>query len=251
MSLTSTLRNIGRVYWSPLRLFDRMEPSTPYGLPLLILVALLGLSGYVVVASGLVERDIDATTERALARIEKEEKGDLSDDELRERMKDARAAADFWKVVRSAGQVLAAPAETLGRIFIGAGVIYVLVALSGREPVYHGLVSLFVYAAYTEVPRQALLVLLMVGGETMTVETSLAVVLRSRNEAPGAIYALLQSVDPFLIWFVTLAGLGVVRTGQLRAGKTVAACAGLWTCGALGHLVSQYLVGLVGGGPAT
>ena len=76
------------------------------------------------------------------------------------------------------------PVEAIGRIFIGAGVIYVVVALSGREPIYHGLVSILVYAAYVDIPRQVFAVSLMLVKETSNVEMSLAVLLRGRCRLP-------------------------------------------------------------------
>ena len=68
--MAAVMRNVADVYASPRRLFERVEESTPYGWALWVLVILLALCGYVVVASGLVEREVDQEAERAVARFE-------------------------------------------------------------------------------------------------------------------------------------------------------------------------------------
>lgn len=91
---------------------------------------------------------------------------------------------------------------------------FVAVALSGRKPAYHGLVAILTFAAYVEVLRQALVVPLMLTLHSTDVETSLAVLLRGRAEASGWLYASLQAVDPFAIWFCALAAEALRRVGR-------------------------------------
>lgn len=192
------------------------------------LLLILGLSGYVVVASGLVEREVDLATERNLAHIERTALGELTREQLDQQLQSERQAAGFWKVMRGGAFVLAGPSQVLGRVFIGAAVIYVGVALSGRKPAYHGLVSILTLAAYTEVLRQALLVPLMIGMGSTDVETSLAVVLRGRSEVSGWLYAGLHAIDPFEMWFYALAAIGVSQAGQLSTRGAAIICTLLW-----------------------
>jgi hypothetical protein len=241
------IRNILGVYARPVRFFERFDLATPYGWPLAMLVVVLALAGYMVVAAGLVEREIDLTTEKTLAWIEKTSIGEVSRDQLDERLRGAREAAVFWKIVASGGYVLAGPVEVVGRIFVGAAVAFVAVALSGRKPAYHGLVAILTFAAYVEVLRQALVVPLMITLHSTDVETSLAVILRGRAEASGWLYAGLQAVDPFAIWFCVLAAIGMSRSAQLTTRRAVMLCMALWLGGAVLHVAGRFVTGYSGG----
>ena len=237
------IRNILGVYARPVRFYERFDLATPYGRPLVLLVVLLALAGYAVVAAGLVEREVDLSTEQALAFVEKASIGEVSRDQLDERLHDTREAAVFWKVISSAGYVLAGPVEVVGRIFVGAAVAFIVVALSGRKPAYHGLVAILTFAAYVEVLHQALIVPLMIALHSTDVDTSLAALLRGRPMASGWLYASLQTVDPFAVWFCILAAIGMSRSAQLTTRRAVLLCAALWLGGAMLHVGSKFITG--------
>lgn len=222
------LRNIPSVYASPVRFYEQLDLGTSYGGPLAVLVLLLALAGYAVVASGLVEREVDLSTEKLLAMIEMMGKGELTRDQLDQQLATGRNTAVFWKVMQSGAVILSGPIDAIGRIFLGAAVIYVAVALSGRKPAYHGLVAILTFAAFVEVLRQAVVVPMMINLKSTDVETSLAVLARGRPAVSGWVYAALQAVDPFVIWFYVLAAIGISRAGQLSARGAALVCTGLW-----------------------
>ena len=233
--MTAVMRNIAAVYGSPRRLFERVEESTPYGWALGVLLLLLALCGYVVVVSGLVEREVDQAAERAVARFESARLGEISQARLDEEMGELREAKWFWNVMSSGWRILASPVNIVGRIFVGAGIIYVVVALSGRRPIYGLAVTIFVYAGYTEVLREVLRVYLMLSGLTTDVDTSLAAALPSGTVAWGPLWVALRAVDPFAVWFWRLVAAGVVITRQLPVRRAVVVCVMLGLVEGLGH----------------
>jgi len=241
------IRNILGVYARPVRFYERFDLATPYGWPLALLIILLALAGYAIVAAGLVEREVNIDTEQTLAFVEKASIGEVTRDQLDERLRDTREAAVFWKVITSAGYVLAGPVEVIGRIFVGAAVAFIVVALSGRKPAYHGLVAILTFAAYVEVLRQALVVPLMITLHSTDVDTSLAALLRGRAMASGWWYASLQAVDPFAIWFCVLAAIGMSRSAQLSTRRAILLCTALWLGGAVLHVAAKFVIGFSGG----
>jgi hypothetical protein len=245
--MSAGIWDIFRVYTCPVRFYGQFDLARPYGWPLALLVLLLAVGGYVVVASGLVDREVDITTEKTLAGIEKGAIGELTRDQLDELLKSARDAAVFWKIIASGARVLAGPAEVIGRIFAGAAVAFVVVALCGRKPAYHGLVAILTFAAYVEVLRQILVVSLMVSLASSDVESSLAALLRGRPAASGWLYAGLQTADPFTIWFYVLAAIGISRSGQLSRRGAIILCTVLWLAGACLHVGARFVSGVVSG----
>ncbi|MBP7934726.1 MAG: hypothetical protein KA354_08785 [Phycisphaerae bacterium] len=245
--MSSGIRDIPSLYFSPLRFYQPFDLATSYGGPLALLVVLLAAAGYTVVFSGLIGRSVDISTEKGLALIERTSVGEVKRDELDDRLRTAREAAVFWKVLASGASVLQGPVETLGRIFLGATVAFVAVALSGRKPAYHGLVSILTFASYVEVLRQAVVVPLMISLHSVEVETSLAVLLRGRPEASAWLYAGLQAVDPFSLWFYALAAIGISRSGQLSTRGAVFLSILLWAGAAGLRTGTVWLMDSLGG----
>lgn len=243
--MATRIRDIPRMYTSPVGFYQQFDLATPYGGPLALLVILLAAAGYAVVGSGLVERSVDLSTEKSLSLIEKASIGEVKQDELDDRLRNARMAVGFWEVLASGAAVLEGPIKSLGRIFVGAAVAFVAVAMSGRKPAYHGLASILTFAAYVELLRQAVVVPLMLSLHSMEVETSLAVLLGGRAAASGWLYAGLQAVDPFSIWFYVLAAIGISRSGQLSTRGAVWLGLVLWL-GAAGLQAGRlFLTGIV------
>lgn len=226
--MSAGIRDIPSIFLSPVRFYRQFDLATPYGGPLILLLLLLAAAGYVVVGSGLIGRAVDISIEKGLARIEKAAIGEVKRTELDEQLRVARTGAVFWKVLANGAAVLRPPIEVLCRVFVGAAVAFVAVAMCGRKPAYHGLVSILTFAAYVEVLRQAVVVPLMLSLRSTEVETSLAVLLRGRPEVSGWLYAGLQAVDPFTIWYYALAAIGIGRSGQLSMRGAVLLCILLW-----------------------
>ena len=233
--MPTVLRNIFCLYWAPTRLFRGLDQTARYGVPLLILVVLLALCGYALVASGLVDREVGQASELAIARWDEATRGEVSQRQWQEGISDLREEASFWKLVVGGWAIVSPPAAAAGRIFIAAGVIYMLVALAGRTPSYGLLVTIFVYAGYALLVGEILREGMMFLQQSTDVDTSLAVVLRGRESVSAPAYLALRAVDPFVLWFWGLAAAGVVVSGQLRAGRTIVACTMLWAAESLGQ----------------
>ena len=64
------VRDIPLVLLAPRRLFARVEDVTVYGLPLIVLLALVTLVGYATLETGLIDREVDREVNAEIARID-------------------------------------------------------------------------------------------------------------------------------------------------------------------------------------
>jgi hypothetical protein len=213
------LRHALWVYAAPARLFSRVEDTGAYGLTLAVLLLIVTLIGYLQIQTGLVDRLVDQQTEEQLARVETEQANLVDRIELRTAMDDVRKNGEFMKIVRRLGAVVWTPLSMLVSFLLISSVLYAAVALSGRKPEYHTLMSICVYAGYIELVGIVLRFLMMLTYRTVHVDTSLAVLLPP-GKAP-----YLAAVDPFRIWFWVLVTIGVIVTQQLGKRAAIVTCA--------------------------
>ncbi len=226
------VRHALMVYTSPRVLFSRVEDTGAYGLSLIVLLGLTVLIGYAEVKTGLIDRGVDQQTEASLAQLEKNQ-GNLVDRvELRERMADLRKGAEFNKLLARLGVIVFQPTVMLASYLLIASMLYALVALTGRSPEYHTLMSICVYAGFIELVGYVVRLSMVVFYKTAELDTSLAML-----AAPGKA-SLLVGIDPFRIWFWVLIAMGLAVTRQLSLRKAIAVCA------LMGLLASAARVGL-------
>ncbi|MCH7872639.1 MAG: hypothetical protein IID33_13150 [Planctomycetes bacterium] len=64
------MRDIPLVLLAPRRLFARVEDVAVYGLPLIVLLALVTLVGYATLETGLIDREVDREVNAEIARID-------------------------------------------------------------------------------------------------------------------------------------------------------------------------------------
>jgi hypothetical protein len=215
------LRDALYVLVSPRSVFRRMQDTPAYGWTLAFLILLITLLGVIAIQSGLVDLRTDRMTEQRLARLELDQKDLITQSELSRRMEDVREEGEFWKVMAQAEAVLFAPISMVVSILLIGSLLYAAVALSGRKPEYHTLVSICVYAAVVDVLAAGLRVAMMMIYRTDRVETSLSVLTRGM-EGSGQLTTLLSGFDPFVAWFWVLVRTGLVETWQLgRVASTV------------------------------
>lgn len=212
------VRHAVLAYAAPRSLFSRVEDTGAYGWSLITLLAILTLIGYAQVQTGLIDETIDRKTEQKKAEIEKSE-GDIKD---RVALKDSFDAIDkdaiFQKTIARLGSVVVAPISMLAAFLLIASVLYAIVALTGRKPEYHTLMSICVYAGFIELLGAVVCLAMMLHYRTMDVGTSLAAL------APPGKPSMLAAVDPFRIWFWVLVAIGLTVTRQLSRRMAIFSC---------------------------
>ena len=213
-----SLRHALLVYVSPRSLFDRVEDTGAYGWALMTLLLLVVLTGYATLQTGLIDRVVDQQTERRLAELEESRAQLIDRVELSERMADIRKESAFNKLIARLGVIVFAPAGLLVSLLAIASVLYALVALTGRSPEYHTLMSICVYGAFVELVGYVVRLAMMLYYRTTEVETSLGRLATAGEATP------LVALDPFRIWFGVLVVIGLCVTQQLSRRMAVVTC---------------------------
>lgn len=219
------VRHAMLAYAAPRSLFSRVEDTGAYGWSLITLLGLLTLIGYAHVQTGLIDETIDRKTEQKKAEIEKRE-GDIKD---RVALRDSFEAIDkdavFQKTIARLGSVVVAPVSMLASFLLIASILYAIVALTGRKPEYHTLMSICVYAGFIELLGAVVGLAMMLQYRIMEVGTTLAAL------APAGKPSLLAAIDPFRIWFWVLVAIGLTVTRQLSRRMAIVSCVSLGLAG--------------------
>jgi len=206
------------VFAAPRELFARVEDTGAYGWALVLLLGLVVLVGYAKVQTGLIDRVVDENTEKQLAQLE-ESHGNLVDRiELKDRLESTRKAAIFEKTMTRIGVVALQPMYLLASFMLIASALYAMVALTGRKPEYHTLMSICVYAGFIELAAIVLELAMMLYFRTTDVHTSLKAL------GPPGKPTVLAGIDPFRIWFWVLVAIGLTVTQQLSRRMAIATC---------------------------
>jgi len=210
------------VYTAPASLFRRVEDTGAYGWALLTLLLLVVMIGYATVQTGLIDRTVDQDIEARLAEQE-ESRTDLVDRvELSELVETAHKQAEFTKLITRLIVIVWTPVYMLASFLLIAAVLYAIVALTGRKPEYHTLMSIAVYAGFIELVGLVLGLVMKVYYRTIAVDATL------RPLAPDnarLAEAALAAIDPFRIWFWVLIAVGVTVTRQLSRRMAIVSVA--------------------------
>lgn len=206
------------VFAAPRALFARVEDTGAYGWALVTLLGLVMLLGYAEVQTGLIDRVVDEKTENALAMLEETQLNLVDRLQLKDSMEKIRKAAVFEKTMTRIGVVALKPMYLLASFMLIASALYAMVALTGRKPEYHTLMSICVYAGFIELAAFVLQLAMMLYFRTTEVDTSL------RALGPVGKPTLLAGIDPFRIWFWVLVGMGLTVTQQLSRRMAIATC---------------------------
>jgi len=138
------------VVTAPRRLFARIADNGAYGSALATLLLLIVLIGYAQIQTGLIDRDIDVQTEQELKELE-DTQGQLIDRiEFRNRMETIQQKGTFLKTMTRLGVLIATPVYFLASFLLIASGLYAVVALTGRKPEYHTIMSICVFAGFVE-----------------------------------------------------------------------------------------------------
>jgi len=206
------------VYTAPRRLFARVEDTGAYGWALVTLLVALILIGYAEVQTGLIDRSVGEQTEKALAELEATQADLVDRIELRDRMEDIRKQGEFNKLIARLGVIVFTPTYALASFLFIASVLYAIVALTGRKPEYHTLMSICVYSGFIVLAGFALRLAMVFYFRTTEVDTSLKLL-----GAPGTPTPL-AAIDPFRIWFWVLVATGLIVTRQLSRRMAIVSC---------------------------
>ena len=210
------------IYGSPRDVFSRVEDTGAYGWTLATLILLVTLIGYAQIQTGLIDRNVAIQTEVELANLEKTQ-GDLLDrSELRDRMEAIHKQAEFTRMITRLAVVIATPLQFVVSFLLIAAVLYAAVALTGRKPEYHTLMSICVFAGFIELAGYALQLGMMLYYRTTEVDTTLGAL-----AAPGK-PSVLAAIDPFHIWFWVLVAIGLTVTHQLSRKVAIGMCVAIY-----------------------
>ena len=223
------------VVTSPHAVFERAEGTGSYGRALVTILAVMVLIGYVEAQSGLIDRTVDQQTEAALAALEDSQAHLVDRIELRERMDDLRKTGEFNKLVHRLAVIVFAPIYLLASFLFIASILYAVVALTGRKPEYHTLMSICVYSGFIELFGYIVRLAMVMYYRTTEVNTSLGMLAAPGQPSP------LVAVDPFRFWFWVLVGIGLVVTHQLSRRIAVVACTLMALVGAGVHVAMAFL----------
>lgn len=243
---------------APRRLFRRVEDVTAYKWPLVMLLTAVTLIGYATVQTGLISREVDREVRERIAVIESQQRDVVERSALRETYEREYKKGAFEKLVRRIQVVAAEPVRTLASVLVVAAVLYGAVALTGRKPEWHTLLTICVFASFIDVVRLLVKLAMMLEFRTLEVDTSLArltpllVPLEQTDpKLAAAIWGGLTALDPFRIWFWAVVIIGLYATAQLRGWRGWLTCSLCWLIAGGGRAaMAAAMVGGMAGSPA-
>lgn len=231
--------DIPLVLTAPRRLFSRVEDVAVWGWPLLILLTAVTLVGYATVQTGLIDREIDVAVRESIAQIESTQRDVVERSALRDMYEQEYKKGEFEKLLTRMKVVVAEPVTALATVLLVAAVLYGIVALTGRKPEWHTLLTICVFAGFIDLLRLLVTLGLMLRYHSLEVDTSLAllvpIVAAERHLTPPVIATwsgLLSGLDPFKLWFWVVVMVGLSVTSQLRGWRLWLICGLCWLAAA-------------------
>lgn len=236
---TVGVRDIPLALFAPRRLFKRVEDVGAYGWPLVLLLTGVTLIGWATVQTGLIDRQVDQRVNERIAGIDRLQRDVVERSALQELYQDARELGEFERLLTRIQVVVAEPMRALASILLISAVLYGAVALTGRKPEWHTLLSICVFASFVDLLGLLMRLVLMLRYATLEIDTSLALLTRPLVRAEGAdpvgLAALaggLTALEPFRVWFWLVVIVGLSATAQLRGWRAWAICLLCWLAAA-------------------
>lgn len=220
---------------APRRVFARVEDVPAYGWPLVVLLVTVTLIGYATIETGLIDREVERRVQKGIAAMAIEQRDIVEQSEISRMIEERREEGEFFRLMTRVQVLGAKPLASLATILLLSAVFYGIVALTGKKPEWHTLLTIFVFAGFVDVIQAAVRLGFMLRYETLAVDTSLAPVVELiKLEGDGAVTTLaalaglLSAFDPFRIWFWIIVGCGLATTSQLRGWKVWVCCILFW-----------------------
>lgn len=224
----------------PKRILSRVEDVPLYGWSLVVLLLAVTAVGYLTIETGLIDREVDRTIQGQIAQLEKEQFDVVERSTLIRMIADLRKQGEFLQMMARVQAVVLGPVAMLATILIIPAMLYGIVALTGKKPEWHTLLTICVFASFTDLLGSIARLGLMLRYHTLYVDTSLGLWVRTMDSGSGAdaqAYAamegLLTGVDPFRIWFWLVVAVGLGATSQLRGWRAWLPCTMFWLVAAL------------------
>ena len=122
--------------------------------------------------------------------------------------------------------LIAAPVMTFVMLFIGAAIYLLVGKLLGGLLGYGQCLAIVAYTSLIAIIQHVVKTPLVLANETMNVQIGLGMFLseEARKSFGGA---LLSSIDPFVVWMVVIAGLGLAIVGQVERSRAYAGVAAI------------------------
>jgi len=231
------------VFFAPRRLFERVENVTGYGGTLLVLLTALTLVGYATIETGLIDRAVQQRSAKRQIELERQFEDVVKRSDLIKALEEDRKQCEFERLATRLGKLVATPLSALASVLLISASLYGAVALGGRKPEWHTLMTIAVFASFVDVLGSVIRLVLMVRHSTLEVDTSAALLARlipaDQVGPPGtltAIESLLSGIDPFRIWFWLVVLVGVTATAQLSKWRARIFCFMLWMMSSIGYI---------------
>ena len=120
--------------------------------------------------------------------------------------------------------LVAAPIMMFVMLFIGAAIYLLVGKLLGGLLGYSQCLAIVAYTSLIAILQHIVKVPLVLAKETMNVQVGLGMFLSEEAQKSFG-GALLSSIDPFVVWMVVIAGLGLSIVGQIERSRAYAGVA--------------------------
>jgi hypothetical protein len=212
------------LFLRPSRLFRELPRTNRVAGALLLLMALHALYGLGLISTGVLDYEIDVNTQTEISRIRQHPPGKENAEKFTAALDAVEKGAVFKKQFTRVQVLAGGPLQVCLDACVLAACLFLIVALRGGKPNYQVLLGVSTFAAYVEVPRLLMRLLVTAQLQVSRVETSAAAFVSCPEVGLGP-YLLLRQLDPFEVWYYLLVGFGVVYAGQLKPrSAAVAVC---------------------------
>jgi hypothetical protein len=217
-------RDIFALFVRPSNLFRELPRTNRVAGALLLLMGLHALYGFGLISTGVLDYEIDVNTQTEISRIRQHPPAKESAEKFTTALDAVEKGAIFKKQFTRVVVLAGGPLQACLDASVLAACLFLVVALRGGKPNYQVLLGVTTFAAFVEVPRLLMRLLLTAQLHVSRVETSAAAFVSRPNVGLGP-YLLLRRLDPFEVWYYLLVGFGVVYAGQLKPrAAAVAVC---------------------------
>lgn len=223
-------RDVPWVFVSPRRVFSKVEDVTAYGWPLVLLLTATALVGYAVVQTGLIDQQVYEQVAARKAELEQKQFDVVERSALNLMLAEEDKRGEFTRMVSRSWVVGWKPLASLLSILLASAILYGVVALTGRKPEWHTLMTICVFAGFVELAGSVFGLILMVSYGTLDVDLSARLLTpwlaRETGEAKlsAMVGHLVSGINPFRIWFWIVVCIGLSVTSQLRGWRAWVTC---------------------------
>ena len=231
--------DIPRVLFAPRGVFGRVEDVPAYAWALVLLLVSVTMLGYMLVETGLIDREVDIQVQRNIAALELEQLDVVERSALSDLIADKKKEGEFLRLIQRVRVIGVSPIGMLAVVLLIPSLFYGLVALTGKKPEWHTLVTICVFASFADLLGIIVRFGMRLQFRTLSVDTSLAPLMNfvqsegvSASQMNAAMGGLLSACDPFRIWFWLIMITGLTVTRQLRGWQAWCTCIFFWVAAA-------------------